>query len=320
MKAALVTIKREFGPLNRGALTISAPFAFSQMYLKGPYLVRKSKFCMPTRASNPYIKAHIMTFACHYSKLMWGEVIEDKSAESVLLAITRLACSFCTPVQVQVDPDAAEIEVLREAVFVTSMRESLYKHHGIRYEVTPTGCHTRYGLVENRQKGFSRLLGSLDLRKTDISLMSLQTLTYQISSLCNSTPLGLMTIETPFSSMKFITPNHFLNHVNYKRSLVGPILLPTSTYSHYYYSTTILPQLLPRPKWYADHEKETLQPDDVVFFNFREQNAFAPQWRLGKIQDTNWSVDKKVWVVTVMYAKDSPRELEDGVTRINDED
>ena len=43
--------------------------------------------------------------------MMWGEVMEDKGAESVLLAITRLACSFGAPVQIQVDPNAAEVEV-----------------------------------------------------------------------------------------------------------------------------------------------------------------------------------------------------------------
>ena len=149
------------------------------MDMKGPFLVRKSKFCRLTRATNPFVKAHILTFACNYSKMMWGEVMEDKSAESVLLAITRLACSFDAPVQIQVDPDAAEVEVLREATFVTSVRENLYRHHGIRYKVTPTGCHPRSGLVESRQKAFSRLLGSLDLRQTEISLMSLQTFMYQ---------------------------------------------------------------------------------------------------------------------------------------------
>ena len=124
--------------------------------------------------------------------------------------------------------------------------------------------------------------------------------------------------------MKVITPNNFLGHGNYKRSLVGPILLPTSTDSQLaeisdhaeamrlFYSTTVLPQLLPRPKWYQDDEEEILQPDDIIFFNFREQNSFAPQWRLGRVQDTSWSVDKKVRVLTIMYSKSSPKELEDG--------
>ena len=86
--------------------------------------------------------------------MMWGEVMEDKSAESVLLAITRLSCSFDAPVQIQVDPDAAEVEVLKEATFFTSVRENLYRHHGIRYEVTPLAATPGLGWWRAGRKPF----------------------------------------------------------------------------------------------------------------------------------------------------------------------
>ena len=72
-----------------------------------------------------------MVFVCPVSKVLNLQVIESKTADSIIEGITRLGCEVGFPTHFLVDQDAAVVKVMKEAqVDVQLSSRSLRRNMG----------------------------------------------------------------------------------------------------------------------------------------------------------------------------------------------
>ena len=74
-----------------------------------------------------------------------------------------------------------------------------------------------------RMKAFKRLAGSLDLTKSNVTPLALQTFVGQVAGILNLTPLGVSIRNAASPALNIITPSHFQTFHQTKRNLVGCI-------------------------------------------------------------------------------------------------
>ena len=81
------------GPVSQHQLALSPPFYAAFCDLDGPYTVYVPGYERQTRfKKEKAAKVWIMTFACPVTKLVNLQVIEKKSADGILEALTRVGC------------------------------------------------------------------------------------------------------------------------------------------------------------------------------------------------------------------------------------
>ena len=124
-------------------------------------------------------------------------------------------------------------------------------------------------------KSFKSLAGPLDLTRSRMTPLFLQTVVTQVASLLNSTPLGVSIKNSASPTLNIFTPNQFMAFNHHKQNQIGSISvagilqgLDNHAEAMYnIYTTIVLPSLLPPARW-ADHRKiEKLETGDVDLFS-----------------------------------------------------
>ena len=156
---------------------------------------------------------------------------------------------------------ASHIHTLQNAQLHLQVNDELMRLKAMRYELIPTGVHTKSGLVEAKMKSLGLLMGPLNLQKgEEMSIINLQTMILQIEELCNNTPLGL-TMNQKDPLLQLLTPTKLAGGFP-KRAVLSPPAIPMDVsgilaanerkWSQIVkiYEKTVIPELLRVKKWF----------------------------------------------------------------------
>ena len=305
----------KFGPLTHKILNLATPFSISAVDLVGPILVKQMPHSRATRGKSGLTKAYIVVFVCRITHLTWGEVCESRKTPDVCSAFSRFASIWGTPRHVTTDSEGSLQKVLREASFLSSVEDRLFKQLGIKVTTVPVSHHQR-NPAEPRCRSMQHLIKGVNLERHGVTIFGLQDITYLAATLTNSIPFGVSLRNACGSSPKVFSPLSFLQRGmnRERRTLMGPILVPSSltTYfasiDHHYkqmlhlYHTVIIPSMM-TPAVFTKQNKEAdkLAIDDIVYFKKRPQATMSDTWCLGRVIEVEDSSDGEVRVVKLVY-------------------
>ena len=305
----------KFGPLAHKVLNLVTPFSISAVDLVGPFLVKQMPHSRATRSSSGLTKAYVVVFVCRVTHLTWGEVCESRKTPDVCSAFSRFASIWGTPKHVTTDSEGSLQKILKEATFLSSVEDKLYKQLGIKVTTVPVSHHQR-NPAEPRCRSMQHLIKGAKLEKHGVTIFGLQDITYLAATLTNSIPFGVSLRNTTGASPKVFSPLSFLQRgmTKERRTLMGPILVPTSLASYFanidahyrqmlnLYHTVILPSMM-TPSTFIGQEgsQGKLNVDDVVYFKKRPQEAISPSWSLGRVIEVEKSSDGEVRVIKLVY-------------------
>ena len=305
----------KFGPLAHKVLNLVTPFSISAVDLVGPFLVKQMPHSRATRSNSGLTKAYVVVFVCRVTHLTWGEVCESRKTPDVCSAFSRFASIWGTPKHVTTDSEGSLQKILKEATFLSSTEDKLYKQLGIKVTTVPVSHHQR-NPAEPRCRSMQHLIKGVKLEKHGVTIFGLQDITYLAATLTNSIPFGVSLRNTTGASPKVFSPLSFLQRgmTKERRTLMGPILVPTSLASYFanidahykqmlnLYHTIILPSMM-TPSTFIGQEgsQGKLNVDDVVYFKKRPQDEISPSWSLGRVIDVEKSSDGEVRVIKLVY-------------------
>ena len=149
--------------------------------------------------------------------------MDSKDIEGLSSAFTGHCSLHGVPTFLGVDNDPAQVLLLSQAQVCFQLRSHLLKQYSIEHEIAPAGEHFRQGAVEARMKAFKHLAGSLDLTRSNITTLALQTFVTQVAAILNLTPLGVSIRNAASPALNVLTPNHFQTFNHTRRNLVGSV-------------------------------------------------------------------------------------------------
>jgi hypothetical protein len=311
------------GPVSDHQLTICSAFYAAFCDLDGPYHVyvpgheRATRFRKEISAKN-----WIMTFVCPVTKLVNLQVIETKSAEGVLEALTRFGCENGFPNFLLLDQESSFMKAVKEAeIDLKDVNLRCFKERGIRCEVAPVSGHNFTGLVERKIRTAQEVFEKVGLKNKRLHSTGLQTVAKLVENEMNNLPLGFSygrdADNTPL--LKMITPNMMRIGRLHSRVLDGPVRFPSGPkdimkkveeiFDAFFklWNVTMVPRLVPQPKWFKDSPE--VKPDDVVYFQ-KDESDLSSKWTVGQVDSVTRSKDGVVRRASVRYhnaAESGPR-------------
>ena len=305
----------KFGPLAHKMLNLVTPFSISAVDLVGPFLVKQMPHSRATRNNSGLTKAYVVVFVCRVTHLTWGEVCESRKTPDVCSAFSRFASIWGAPKHVTTDSEGSLQKILKEATFLTSVEDRLYKQLGIKVTTVPVSHHQR-NPAEPRCRSMQHLIKGADLEKHGVTIFGLQDITYLAATLTNSIPFGVSLRNANGASSRVFSPLSFLKRgmTKERRTLMGPILIPTSLAAYFtsidehykqmlnLYHTVVLPSMM-TPSVFTERRgsQGKLSVDDIVYFKKRPQDTISPSWSLGRVVEVEKSSDEEVRVVKLVY-------------------
>ena len=277
-----------------------------QMDLFGPFHCRGDVNPRTTKKTWGFVMEDVNSGAVHL------DIVQDYSAEAVLLSLRRFGSLRGWPGIVQSDPGSQLVSASGKLVswwsdFEDSLRK-FAKTKNFQWKVSPPDSPWRQGKAERRIAIVKRLI-QFSLGDTRVTPVELQTIFMEIGNICNERPIGL---SKPHSDgiYDLITPNNLL----LGRS--GCILpddaeiadnLPISARYRLVrhvtcifwkkWSTEVSPGLVVRQKW---HKKQrNLCTGDLVMIC--DSSPIKSKYKLGIVEIVYPSKDGFVRSVSVRY-------------------
>ena len=181
-------VKNSLGPLHWTQLSFASPWAVSCMDLLGPFRTRPFRGARATRNNAQVLDSHVLIIVCKVSKLISAQVMDGKNIEGLSSAFTMHCSLHGVPTFLGIDADPAQTLLLSQSEVCFPLRNHLSKEYGIEHEVAPTVENFHQGGVEVRMKAFKRLAGYLDLTRSNVTPLALQSFVAQVAAILNLTP------------------------------------------------------------------------------------------------------------------------------------
>ena len=304
------------GPLPSESFTIAPVFYICQLDIFGPCHVYVPGHNMLLRNRKmAEAKVYVLVFVCMITKCVNLQVVEQKSADGVIDGVNRLGCEVGMPSYILTDQDSGIMKALEEIdVSLKDVDLCLYKERGIRFRTAPVSGHNYHGLVERKIKSVQECLERSEVQKMRLHATGYQTLMKLIENDLNNLPFGYSfgrySKNTPM--MKLIFPNMLRCGRSNKRSLDGPVKMPSSPgdlmrkiqqgYETFYqlWNTVLIPKMMKQTKWYEDKSHQQLQRGDIIYFK-KEDSVLSNSWTVGKVVDIEVGKDGKVRECEVEY-------------------
>ena len=304
------------GPLPSESFTIAPVFYICQLDIFGPCHVYVPGHNMLLRNRKMVeAKVYVLVFVCMITKCVNLQVVEQKSADGIIDGVNRLGCEVGMPSYILTDQDSGIMKALEEIdVSLKDVDLCLYKERGIRFRTAPVSGHNYHGLVERKIKSVQECLQRSEVQKMRLHATGYQTLMKLVENDLNNLPFGYSygrySENTPM--MKLIFPNMLKCGRSNKRSLDGPVKMPSSPgdlmrkiqqgYETFFqlWNTVLIPKMMKQTKWYEDKSPQQLQRDDIVYFK-KENNVLSNSWTVGKVVDIEVGKDGKVRECEVEY-------------------
>ena len=167
--------------------------------------------------------------------------------------------------------------------------------------------------MERKIRSVQEAFQKIDLKNVRLHATGLQTFCKLVENRMNNLPLGYSfgrdSNNTPI--LKIVTPNMMkIGRLN-SRSLSGPIKFPVGpkdylkkveeTYNAFFkiWNISLVPKLVPQPKWYRDATIE-IKVGDIVYFQ-KVINELSDDWTVGVIDSVVRSKDGVIRRVSVKY-------------------
>ena len=305
----------EMGSVHENRLTIAPAFYLVQVDLFGPYLA----ICEHNHRST--VKCYGVVFKDPSTAAIAIYMMQNYTTAAFLQAYTRFSSRYGHPSKLFIDAGSQLIKACREAEFsiVDVAKELTTKFQvGVDYETCPVGGHNAHGAVERSIREIKTLLGRV-FSGLKLDLISYETCFAWISNELNCFPICVGSRTSNLDHVDLITPSRLLLGRNNRRSLGGYVKFesPSKLMSQMdlayrsWWKTWMNEKIvdyIPQPKKWP---KTTLQPavgDIVIFLKAESEAGFGePVWKLGKIEEVEYSADGRIRAVVIAYKNDGEK-------------
>ena len=302
------------GPVSEDQLVIAPPFYVTMLDLCGPFRAYVPGFERETRNRRAIdYKLYIMVSVCVTTKIVNLQVLEGKSADSIIEGFSRLCAEVGIPTKVLVDLDSGALAGFQGAELdFHDLQHRLWTQHGISFATCPKGGHDQHGLVERVIKSIKETFLDAGLDKMRIHSLGWQTFAKIAENSYNNIPIGFSYCRSHDNTelLKIITPNMLrVGRIN-SRAIQGPIRLPASNrelfthveiiYKAWFkiFKDTVVPRLIHQPKWFKITEH--LKDHDLVYFQ-KDESDLAASWTLGQVDQVIVSRDGLIRRAVIKY-------------------
>ena len=303
---AKADLTQPMGGFPSDAHTDPVAWGWCQMDLFGHYPCRGDVNPRTTKKTWGLIIEDINSGAIHI------DIVQDYSAEAVLLSLRRFGSVRGWPGVLQSDPGSQLVSASGKLVeWWKDLEGPLREFAGTKnfqWKVSPPDSPWRQGKAERRIAIVKRLL-QLSIGDTRVTPVELQTVFFEIANICNERPIGLSRPRED-GTYDIITPNHLLlgrscNILPDDASLVSQLPV-ASRYRLVHHitsmfwqkwSTNVSPGLVVRQKWHKS--SQNLKVGDLVMIC--EHSVIKSKYKLGVVDLTHPSDDGFVRSVTLRY-------------------
>ena len=302
------------GPISQDQLVLAPPFHVTMLDLCGPMRAYVPGFERETRNRRAIdYKLYIMVCVCVTTKIINLQVLEGKSADSIIEGFSRLCAEVGVPNMVHVDLDSGALAGFQGVEFeFRDLQSRLWTQYGISFSTCPKGGHDQHGLVERAIKSIKETFLDAGLDKKRIHSLGWQTFAKIAENAYNNIPIGYSYSRSHDNTdlLKIITPNMLrVGRIN-SRALQGPIRLPTSKreilkhvenlYQGWFriFKDAVVPKLINQPKWFRIEEH--LSESDLVYFQ-KDEGDISGSWTLGQVDQLVVSRDGFIRRAIIKY-------------------
>ena len=277
-----------------------------QMDLFGPFYCRGDVNPRTTKKTWGMVIEDVNSGAVHL------DIVQDYSAESVLLSMRRFGSLRGWPGVVHSDPGSQLVSASGKLVSwwedVGSPVREFATSKNFEWKVSPPDSPWRQGKAERRIAIVKRLI-RLSIGESRITPIELQTVLFETASICNERPICL-TKPREDGSYDLITPNNLLigrscNVLPDDATVVEDLPI-ASRYRLVHHITSMFwkkwsmevsPGLVIRQKWHK--KSRNLQAGDLVMLC--EHSLIKSKYKLGVVDSIHKSEDGFVRSATIRY-------------------
>ena len=281
-------------------------WGYCQLDLFGPFHCRGDVNPRTTKKTWGIVVEDVNSGAVHV------DIVQDYSAEAVLLSMRRFGSLRGWPGVVQSDPGSQLVSASGKLVTWWSELEGVLRRFAtcknFEWKVSPPDSPWRQGKVERRIAIVKRLI-RLSVGDSRVTPVELQTIFFEIANVCNERPLGLSKPRED-GTYDIITPNNLLlgrstNVLPDDATLAEQLPIASryrliqhvTTMFWHKWCTNVSPGLVIRQKWHK--ESRNLKEGDLIMIC--EQSTIKSKYKLGIVDTVHTSDDGRVRSVTIRY-------------------
>ena len=242
-----------------------------------------------------FLKTHLIAIAIY--------MMQNYSTSAVMQANTRFSSRYENPAKMFIDAGSQLVKACQEAEFGIV---------GIDYQSCPVGGHNQHGAVERSIRDIKSLLDQVYTGLT-LNLISYETCFAWIANELNCFPICIGSRTSNLDHIDLITPSRLLLGRNNRRSLGGYVKIETPTrlmeqmdkvyrsWWNVWKNEKIADYIPHSPLWKTTSEQPSAG-DIVIFLKMESEASFGePVWRIGRIQDIEYSSDGVIRTVVISY-------------------
>ena len=291
-KNSKITLKQVMGDFPAEMHTNPVAWGACQLDLAGPFKCRGD---VNPRTSK---KTWVMVIEDVNSGAVHLDIVQDYSAEAVLLTMRRFGALRGWPGAVQSDPGSQLVSASDSLVSWWNEFEGALRRFAatknFSWTVSPPDSPWRQGKVERRIGIVKRLL-KFSVGDSRVTPVELQTILFEIANMCNERPLGLSQPRDD-GTYDLITPNNLLmgrsQNILPDDAGLADSLPMSSRYRLVRHVTTVFwkqwsqqvsPGLVIRQKWHQ--QQRNLCVGDLVMIC--ESSQIKAKYKMGVVDDVS---------------------------------
>ena len=305
----------EMGNIHENRLTIAPAFYLVQVDLFGPY----QAVCEHNHRS--VVKCYGVVFKDPSTSAVAIYMMQNYSTSAFLQAYTRFSSRYGHPAKMFIDAGSQLIKACKTAEFVIVdiARELSTKYQvGIEYQTCPVGGHNAHGAVERSIREIKTLLNRV-YSGLKLDLISYETCFAWIANELNCFPLCLGSRTSNLDNLDLITPSRLLLGRNNRRSLGGYVKMEgpsrlmeqmEKVYRSWWsvWKDEKLVDYIPQSPLWKTTSGQPAVGDIVLFLKLESEASFgSPVWRLGRVEDVEYSLDGVIRTVVISYKNDGEK-------------
>ena len=284
------TLNQVMGDFPPEMHTDPVAWGVCQLDLAGPYHCRGDVNPRTTKKTWVMVVEDVNSGAVHM------DIVQDYSADAVLLAMRRFGALRGWPGTIQSDPGSQLVSAGDSLVSWWNEFEGALRRFAaaknFSWTVSPPDSPWRQGKVERRIGVIKRLL-KFSVGDSRVSPVELQTILFETANMCNERPLGLSKPRDD-GTYDLITPNHLLMGRSQNILPDDEGLADSLSYASRYrlirhvtnifwhqWSQQVSPKLVYRQKWHQRHRN--LCVGDLVLIC--EDSKVKAKYKMGVVDD-----------------------------------
>ena len=290
--------QQQMAPLPKSRQVMSPTFSVVSMDLFGPYEVKD------VVKKRTHMKVWGLIINCLVTRALHIEVTEGYGTEHVIQTLRKFIAIRGTPTTIHSDKGS---QLISEELKVWAVSNE------INLQPTPAEGQHQNGCSESLIKSVKRSLAHV-IGKTILTFSGLQMVLYEVATLINSRPIGILTGSDP-TQPEPITPNHLILGRATTEPVKGSLDMDTKVNKRLQFLNalvadwwkrwyeTVLPTLVPSYKWLQRHRN--VRVGDVCLIRYK--NEIKGNYRLGKVNSVKKGKDGLVRTVTLLYKNPNER-------------